>query len=295
MENVFDPAHVPVSHHNIVGSRYEKGQYYDMTRLETKKEDRGFKFSVDKEVREPGVTDVTIEFEAPSLCKIETTYENNGKQLLLLYATPTRPGFCRHINAQVFVKGDDGKLPPGAAFFATPMPIWLNHVLAPVFLHQDLAFLHAQEKILASRGYAASATLTTDDRDDGDKKYSEVVYAPNPQDKMVLTFRNWLRNKAGGKIPFARGLSLPGRESDSRRLFDSWTAHTKSCKVCLDALRNVKKVRFVSTILAAVTLALAKDTLRALLGASFFGAIALASHKLVGLFYAYEFSHADND
>ena len=33
MENVSDPAHVPVSHHGLVGDRYRDAKYYDMIRL----------------------------------------------------------------------------------------------------------------------------------------------------------------------------------------------------------------------------------------------------------------------
>ena len=31
MENVADPAHVPVSHHGIMGNRYRDANYFDMT------------------------------------------------------------------------------------------------------------------------------------------------------------------------------------------------------------------------------------------------------------------------
>jgi hypothetical protein len=52
----------------------------------------------------------------------------------------------------VLVKNQAGKKPDGIGFFALPMPTWLGHVLASLFLHQDAVFLHRQEKILARGG-----------------------------------------------------------------------------------------------------------------------------------------------
>ena len=40
------------------------------------------------------------------------------------------------VTVQVLVEGEDGKLPPGLGFFALPMPTWLSHILASLFLHQ---------------------------------------------------------------------------------------------------------------------------------------------------------------
>jgi hypothetical protein len=65
----------------------------------------------------------------------------------------------------VLVKNKAGKTPPGLGFFALPMPTWLGHILASVFLHQDLVFLHYQEKILARRP----------------ENWLDAVYTPNPQ------------------------------------------------------------------------------------------------------------------
>ena len=42
MENVADPAHVPVSHHGIMGSRYTDATYYDMPRVREVSTQEGF-------------------------------------------------------------------------------------------------------------------------------------------------------------------------------------------------------------------------------------------------------------
>ena len=82
-----------------------------------------------------------------------------------------------------------------------------RNYLASVFLHQDLVFLHYQEKILARRQQL---------------NWLDAVYTPNPQDKMVITFRQWFKTRAGGNIPWDLGCKaqLPNAESDKRQLFD---------------------------------------------------------------------------
>ena len=46
MENVADPAHIPVSHHGIMGNRYTDARYYDMARLGEMSTQDGFAFNV---------------------------------------------------------------------------------------------------------------------------------------------------------------------------------------------------------------------------------------------------------
>ena len=121
-------------------------------------------------------------------------------------------------------------------FFALPMPTWLSHVLASVFLHQDMVFLHHQEKILAKRGYANAAGASGE--------YVQHVFTPTPQDKGVIAFRKWLQFYAGGGVPWAAGAPpMPEREMDKTVLFDVYNTHTKNCAVCLEALKNLKLLR----------------------------------------------------
>lgn len=50
------------------------------------------------------------DFRPPCLNKIERCSADGSKLILALYATPTKPGFCRHIGAQVLIKGKDNKV-----------------------------------------------------------------------------------------------------------------------------------------------------------------------------------------
>ncbi|PNH06499.1 Pheophorbide a oxygenase, chloroplastic, partial [Tetrabaena socialis] len=228
IENVTDPAHVNVSHHNVAGNRYAPDQYFDLNELRPVTANGGFKYEVKDQVflhqqerivagraatshtakyflpaptdnmtvafrtwlgtqagggipyagsrtlgpidrskaslfdtfhthteqcavckpalknlqtarasraRLTNVSTSSTEFLPPSLVKIRVEYESGAALILALYSSPTIPGHTRHIGRQVLVKDEAGELPRGLAFFAAPMPKWLNHTLASVFLH----------------------------------------------------------------------------------------------------------------------------------------------------------------
>ena len=305
MENVADPAHVPVSHHGIMGSRYQDAKYYDMPRLREMSTQEGFGFAV---TSTPAIIERTIhDFQPPCHMRIVTDFKDGGKLILALYAIPTRPGWCRHIGRQILIKNEAGKTPPGLGFFALPMPIWLNHILASLFLHQDLVFLHHQEKIVAKRA---------------NSRWLDEVYTPNPQDKAVIAFRQWLAKRAGGGVPWDTDCDRQfDSKTDPEQLFDVWTTHTSHCQLCQDALKNINRLKVLSYIGAIACLFLAlflderyvvmqmSNSTAASIWSTFpptgfivaiAGAVVLAItgyllKKLSQLFYIYKFSHADND
>lgn len=298
IENVSDPAHVPVSHHGIVGNRYKDAKYYDMIRVREMSTQEGFAYEITPTA--PNIAQAIHDFQPPCHMKIVTTGTDGGQLILALYATPTRPGWCRHIGCQVLVKNEAGKESKGLGFFGLPMPIWLGHVLASLFLHQDMVFLHYQEKLLAKQQK---------------ERWLDAVFTPNPQDKMVIAFRQWWEKRAGGGIPWAAGCNaeLPPAERDKQKLFDVWTTHTQNCRVCQDALKNINRLKVLAYILAAIslflavmidarTLAISGDNFLPPLGfwLALVSGIVLAIggyllKKLSRLFYVYEFEHAHND
>ena len=309
MENVMDPAHVPVSHHKLYGNRYSDAKYYDMTPLRKSSTQEGFAFEIPPIAA--NVSRARQDFQPPCFHRIELTYPEGGQLILALYAIPTRPGWCRQISCQVLVKNNQGKRPPGFSILGLPIPDWLGHVFSQFFIHQDLVFLHKQEKILAKRRT---------------EKWLEQVYTPNPQDKMVITFRKWLENKAGGQIPWALGCNpdLPPMETDKHKLFDVYSTHTQDCQVCQKALKNINRTSWLSYVTALICLGLALfldsrhvavqvATTKISPSASLFSLappvsfwlllVAGISLALIGyylkqfsrLFYVYEFEHFQND
>lgn len=305
MENVADPAHVPVSHHGIMGSRYIDAKYYDMPRLRDVSTQEGFAFGVTTTTSSM-MASADHDFQPPCLMKITSTFTDGGQLILVLYATPTRPGWCRHIGCQILVKNDAGKTPPGLGFFALPMPQWLGHILASLFLHQDLVFLHYQERTLGQQGR---------------KRWLDEVYTPNPQDKMIITFRQWLEYRAGGGVPWDESCdpTLPPADYDKDKLFDVWSTHTKDCQYCQTALKRIDQVTTISIVVAVGLLivgimvdarAMAAHMVMdpaalwvapplafwALMGSAGVSAtLAVLLKKFRRLFYVYRFEHASND
>ncbi|WP_198648453.1 Rieske 2Fe-2S domain-containing protein [Cyanothece sp. BG0011] len=302
MENVMDPAHVPVSHHGLYGDRYSDAKYYDMIPIRKVSTQEGFSFGIppiDTNF-DQGIQD----FQPPCHHRIELSSNDQRQLILVLYAIPTRPGWCRQISCQVLVKNEQGQKPGGFSILGLPIPDWLGHVFSSFFVHQDLVFLHQQEKIIAKRKTG---------------KWIDKVYTPNPQDKMVVTFRNWLEKRAGGGIPWDSSCAphLPPIETDKDKLFDIYSTHTKDCKICQDALKNINRLTVFSFISSGICLFLAllvdsRNIAQQEISTGFLvapplsfwllvlGAIALAVigyylKKLSRLFYIYRFEHHHND
>lgn len=285
--------HVPSSHHNVVGNRYGDTNplFIDTVRQVTKD---GFKISVKQNPEEGAAVPPTstTEFVAPSLVKIESPAGEGAVSILELYSSPSRPGFCNHIGRQVVIKGEDGQVPALLKAFLLPMPKWLNHVVAGLFLNQDALFLHAQERMMHEK--KEYSTLQFDDNDEP-YHYTKAVL-PMTADKGVINFRNWIRNKAGGRIPYQNNPSMPS--VDNEVVFDIYNSHTKNCKNCMVALKNLRKVRLISYFAAALVGVLRPARLGAIgtaLVTALFGGIGLGINKLIGAMHRLEYSHAEND
>ena len=293
IENVVDPAHVPSSHHNVVGNRYGDTNplFVDTVQQVTK---NGFKISVKQNPKEGAAVPPTstTEFVAPSLVKIESPAGEGAVSILELYSSPSRPGFCNHIGRQVVIKGEDGQVPALLKAFLLPMPKWLNHVVAGLFLNQDALFLHAQERMMHEK--KEYSTLQFDDN--GEPHHYTKAVLPMTADKGVVSFRNWLRNKAGGRIPYQNNPSMP--PVDNEVVFDIYNSHTKNCKNCMVALKNLRKVRLLSYFAAALVGVLRPARLGAIgtaLVTALFGGIGIGINKLIGAMHRLEYSHAEND
>ena len=229
-------------------------------------------------------------FEAPGL--VQTGSDMGvGQQRLELYSSPSRPGFCNHVGRMVIVKDDpEAEMPTALKQFTLPVPKWVNHMMASAFLNQDALFLHHQERHLHHSGQYSTVGQGNDD--DGNAYVDAVM--PANSDLGVLNYRKWMSKFAGGGIPYRHYKTMP--ESSNDVVFDVWNGHTKHCRYCLDALRRLKKARAVALVAATCVGVLRPfgkvPSLFATLG---LGGTTWLLHKIIGLFYRYEFSHAEND
>lgn len=289
LENVVDPAHVPVSHHNVVGNRYTDPKPIIMKTAEPMTK-HGFVLTHGDQIK------TRHEFKSPCLVSIDSKVTEAGaRQILELYCSPSRPGFCNHVGRLVMIKDNQGNVPSGFKMFTLPIPVWINHVLAASFLNQDALFLHAQERNLhRDLDYKSSSSINDKDSVDKNPSYKKMVYTPTISDKGVLMFRDWLRLKAGGRIPFQGYQGMP--PVDNEVVFDQWHSHTSKCKYCMGAYKNARKVR-VATATLAILLAICRPrgviTTAAAVG--LFGGISYSSHKVMKSLRRFEFSHAEND
>eukprot|EP00903_Cladosiphon_okamuranus_P022582 g20777.t1 len=319
LENVVDPAHVYVSHHGILGDRSMASPLgMEITKPVSKEG-----FASEHYVEDTASTN-RITFRPPCLV-VNETEDADGSVKLVLYACPTRPGYHRLIGRQVLIyrhtpgskeakqhakeqkKKNQKKSPMTAvASVATKFPSWFQHVTGHWFLHQDLVFLHHQEKILASAGYDSST-------------YNEAVFVPAAADRSVMALRQWITKFGSGGPTWFCDPTLPPREHNREVLFNTWETHTKNCSSCLGALKNVKRGLKAAKASAVVSFAWAllrgaravgsasaspsasvlnAVTARAVLPgvalmlASLKSAVEL--EKLHGLFYSYSFHHQDN-
>ncbi|PNH03405.1 Pheophorbide a oxygenase, chloroplastic [Tetrabaena socialis] len=196
---VVDPAHVPVSHHKVAGDRYKDPRPLNIELSRPLSPVDGFEIHVPESWRKD-VKDSTTGFVPPGHVRIQQNHHNGSKTVLALYSTPTVPGWTRHVGQQLRVAAPGGGLSPGIAFFGAPLPRWLAHTLASLFLHQDMVFLHHQERTVAAEqqralaGGASAAAAAT-------PKY----YMPTSDDRGVTAWRSWLSSFAGGDVSYAPG------------------------------------------------------------------------------------------
>mmetsp|Transcript_38712 Transcript_38712/g.69791 ORF Transcript_38712/g.69791 Transcript_38712/m.69791 type:complete len:238 (-) Transcript_38712:105-818(-) len=227
-------------------------------------------------------------FNAPSQVLITSPFGDDGaRQYLELYSSPSRPGFCNHVGRVLIVKDKSNEMPKLLRQFTLPLPIWVNHILASAFLHQDALFLHGQERSLARYGKYRTAQPAND-------SYAKALL-PCSTDKGVMLFRHWMSRFAGGYIPFKGDTPMP--PADNEVVFDVWNSHTKNCKYCLTALRRLKRVRAVVFLASALVAAIRPKVLGvvgSVLSALGLSGLGLVVSKLIKMFYRYEFSHADN-
>ena len=245
-ENILDPAHVYVAHHNIIGNRYTSPTYYNIKTLDKinltgfkqqiLRNDLNAKYSSD--LYDVSVSEFYQEFRAPSLVKISIKHFSKTEFILALYSLPIKQGWVRSIGTVIAIipnnnNNNFNKIFKILSNIFINFPAWLTHVLSSFFLHQDLVFLHHQEKILAKKGYSSFSD-----------NYSDYIFSPTPHDNGVIVFRKWLNEYANNGIPFLNKTEISlDRNIKKEDLFDVYNTHTKHCSVCMDALRNLKIIR----------------------------------------------------
>ncbi|CAM9907050.1 unnamed protein product, partial [Sphacelaria rigidula] len=251
MENIVDPSHVPVSHHGRAGNRYTdpKPLQYPVPMLAKVSLQDGFRLDHNKKIGEQ----YTL-FKPPVLVTPASVLPNGMKIQLIPYATPSRPGYTRflfrlvswshtlamHSKDKAVSKGEMRRFIPGCARVVTASKLltpfseasWINHIQGTAFIHQDMVFLHhqASERTFADAGVDSSS-------------YKQLTFTPCAADRGVLAVRRWISTFGGGGPAWSAGCdtTLPPRATNRDDLFNVYQHHTKNCKSCQGALKNVER------------------------------------------------------
>jgi hypothetical protein len=186
-------------------------------------------------------------FVAPGLMWHDLTAQGFARFLTVVYATPIRPGECRLFARFPF--RFESALP---ARLLRLRPQWLQHIGNHTVLEDDQVFLHWQERVLEQRGGSEAATRN--------------CFLATSADRYVRALHDWQNRYAGE--PFL-GQRLPPRLSRDQ-LMDRYEAHTRHCRSCSGALRQLQRLNQIGLVLAGLGLALT-----AWMGASPAGAVGL--------------------
>lgn len=225
------------------------------------------------------------------------TFDDGAQDFVILYSSPKQPGITRWVGLHFMIKPKNSKSKP-SGFADNPLPLteWMKHLIITLFIHQDVAFLHFQERFIAQMKKGASL--------------HERYWMPCPQDKDVIVFRKWFE-RAGGYIPYVgyeKGYVPPLLPED--QMFDFYEAHAKHCVHCQKGLKTVRNLRVVmwavaafcfvrAMVLATVNASSSWIPPKGSLIASAIGVVCLGLiaflNKVVDLFYVYRYNHQDNN
>lgn len=142
---------------------------------------------------------------------------------IVTYAVPTGPGRSR-----VMYRFLRNYFLPPVSWLRWP-PEWIEHQRILRVLDSDTVFLAGQERERMQLDPAVA------------KEVDKAYYMPTPADGSVRALRKWIA-RFGGPRWMAKGLQPPV-ETDRRVLLDRYESHTKTCKVCRGALRNLGRLR----------------------------------------------------
>ena len=114
VENLVDPAHVPVSHHSTVSNRYEEPRpLLIKTTKQVNKNGFSCEFAMesDQDTKEPHK--FYDKFAAPGQIEIMTPLGDDGaRHVVETYVSPAAPGYCNVMARQSIIKSIDGRVPP---------------------------------------------------------------------------------------------------------------------------------------------------------------------------------------
>lgn len=282
LENLMDPAHVPISHDRTdVSAKRENAQALKFEILE--RTSRGFAGRWGEFSKED--FDSSARFEAPCvLCNQKESEDKDGnkkKSMAIFLCRPAGQGQSMLIVRFGLVSTKGGALPF--------IPEWLIHQVSNKVFEQDMGFLASQNEVLIREGVPTG----------------QLYLNLSSSDVFVMEYRKWM-DKVGHGMPYYFGhksLSLPHRSALSEAApaglvaaaasskpmkgairvpfapdpTNRYFRHVVHCSKCRQALQNFKSVKTAALILAVVLATLGVVPIMAVRQTSFIIASAIAA------------------
>ncbi|MEH1769024.1 aromatic ring-hydroxylating dioxygenase subunit alpha [Nostoc sp.] len=239
IENVIDPAHIPISHEGIFSDRTE-AQPLEMEVLESSPQGISGRYRKTKKPNQPWHL---LDFVAPNLVlyKIGNGHESKfwGSAL---YSIPLGKNRCR-----VLVRNYSNFFD----FKTKLMPPWVDHIMIRnKVLEGDLPIVVEQKKQIERLG----------------KNLQELYLPLKTSDILVVAYRKWL-DKYGSSLPFYQGYSTAKNIDNSEDInqlkpLDRFSQHTLICNSCSQAYQLTKRVQqsCVGVAIAFAAIAILTDT-----------------------------------
>ncbi|WGV27951.1 Rieske 2Fe-2S domain-containing protein [Halotia branconii] len=238
IENIIDPAHVPISHDGIMGRR-DDAQPLEMEVVESS--NKGIRGRY-KYTRTPNASWNYLDFIAPNLITYKINIVQKGWQGgVALYSIPLGKDRCRIL------------LRNYGNFFTWKlknMPLWLDHILVRnKILEGDLQLVVQQKAQVERLG-----------------ENLKQVYLPlKTSDTLVIEYRKWL-DKFGSSLPFYQGYAsaknIDGGEFNTNLTpLDRFAQHTQICNSCNQAYQTTNKLKqtFIGVAIAFAAIAILVD------------------------------------
>ncbi len=233
IENVMDPAHVSISHHNTRGGgNRQNAQPLEMEVIQTSSLGIRGKW---RGINQPNDSWKFIDFIAPSLV-LNTAYvqSKNWTFGLALYSLPVGKNRCRLLarGYRNFWKWD-----------VKIRPRWLDHLNTNKILEQDLPLIVGQQQQIEKLA----------------QNLKQTYFPLKTSDLLVIEYRKWL-DKYGSILPYYQGYTTSKKKEkvpqNLQQLVDSerLNRHTQICSSCSRAYQTTIRLK---QILIGIAIALA--------------------------------------
>jgi phenylpropionate dioxygenase-like ring-hydroxylating dioxygenase large terminal subunit len=217
LENFFDPAHIPYAHHKLQSNR-DKGCPIDIKLLTDINNNNSFSILFQDTNENNSAREGLMTFNYPCHYYLtQTQPKSSFLHGLHIFFVPIKEDYTR-----IFIKY---KFNEKSRIFKIMnlIPLWYRHILTNNFLDSDSLILHKQEKNINLCDSYNSHNL---------------YFLPTSSDKSIILYRKWIK-KHFEKIPFYNKLPIKN-DLTREQILDRYNQHTKNCKVCKKAYRNLQ-------------------------------------------------------